>query len=90
MKRYLAMASQTLTDAALVDTIAARVAAGACQVHVVVPASPLPGKIWPDGDTVTSRSQGPHRRRHEIRWLRWAVEDPETQGLVALNNGRRR
>jgi hypothetical protein len=52
MKRYLVIASQTLTDAARADAIAARVAAGACQVHVVVPASPLPGRVWPDGDAL--------------------------------------
>jgi hypothetical protein len=52
MKRHLVIASQTLIDAALVEAIAARVAAGSYHVHILVPAGPLPGRIWPDGEAL--------------------------------------
>jgi hypothetical protein len=52
MKRYLVIANQTIAEQPLADAIAARAAAGPCHFHIVVPATPMPGLTWTDGEAL--------------------------------------
>ena len=52
MRSYLIVANQTLTSESLRDAIAARLAEGPVQTHVVVPLSPVGGRLtWDERES---------------------------------------
>ena len=51
MRRYLVVANQTLGGPRLAGTIRARLAAGPCRFHIVVPATPREEHVvWTEGE----------------------------------------
>ena len=52
MRRYLVIANQTIAERPLADAIGARLAAGPCHFHFLVPATPMPGLTWTDGEAL--------------------------------------
>jgi hypothetical protein len=51
MRRYLVVANQTLGGSHLVDAVRARLRAGPCRFHILVPASPIHERAtWVEGE----------------------------------------
>ena len=71
MRSYLIVANQTLESQSLTDAIKARLAEGPVRTHVVVPLSPVGGRLtW---DEVESRSVAQTRLDEVLgRSARWA------------------
>jgi hypothetical protein len=68
MRSYLIVANQTLTSRSLTDAIAARIADGPVVTHVVVPLSPVGGRLtW---DEKASREVAQQRLDEELERLR--------------------
>jgi hypothetical protein len=57
MRSYLIVANQTLTSRSLTDAIKARLADGPARTHVVVPLSPVGGRLTWDEDESRSVAQ---------------------------------
>jgi hypothetical protein len=57
MRSYLIVANQTLTSRSLTDAIKARLADGPVRTHVVVPLSPVGGRLTWDEDESRSVAQ---------------------------------
>lgn len=53
MKRYLVVAHDTATSAALLDTLRDRAAAGPCSFHLVIPVKHPPG-VWTEGQVMAA------------------------------------
>jgi hypothetical protein len=58
MRSYLIVANQTLTSDSLRDAITARLAAGPIRTHVVVPLSPVGGRLTWDEQESRTVAQG--------------------------------
>jgi hypothetical protein len=68
MRSYLIVANQTLTSQSLTDAVTARLADGPVRTHVVVPLSPVGGRLtW---DEVESRRVAQERLEEVIGRLR--------------------
>ena len=68
MRSYLIVANQTLTSRSLTDAIKARLADGPVRTHVVVPLSPVGGRLtWDEG---TSREAAKSRLEEVLGRLR--------------------
>ncbi len=68
MKSYLIVANQTLTSQSLADEITARLADGPLRAHVVVPLSPVGGRLTWDEDE--SRTVAQDRLDDVVKRLR--------------------
>lgn len=68
MRRYLVVANQTIAEVPLADAITARVEAGDCHFHIVVPATPPTDHLtWTEG---AARAIAGRRLREAIDLLR--------------------
>ena len=81
MRSYLIVANQTLTSQSLTDAIRDRLADGPVRTHVVVPLSPVGGRLtW---DEVESRGVAQERLEEVIGdCARWAPR-PTARSAIA-------
>ena len=82
MRSYLIVANQTLTSQSLNDAIKARLADGPVRTHVVVPLSPVGGRLDLGRGRVPERRPGPGSKRSSRACARWAPR-PTARSAIA-------